>query len=441
MPVHQVSKTDPEGPAFKKSQVEIARKPVPKKVVARPAKTATAHERSQVAALPPADKAPETSARARKIALLLPMSGPRGRLGRELLDAAQIAVFDLADENFTILPLDTKGTADGAAEAASQAIEAGVELILGPLLASSVRAVRPVASSAGISVVAFSNSRDVAGDGVYILGFVPRQQVEAMIAYAVSEGIYRYAALAPNNAYGRAVVMALKEVAELYDAVVKRVQFYEPLATDLTGPTKAMADYERRHSALLQQRAQLEARDDEVSQQVLKRLEKLDTLGKVDYDAVLLPGSGQQLKAIASLLSYYDVDRPAVRLLGLANWAQTANIESEPSLNRGWYAAPPAAERKNFLRRYREIYGRPPAAIASLGYDATALAVVLAQSQQRGQFSRARLIQPFGFLGVDGLFRLRDEGIAERVFEIREVNSRGFTIRRPAATAFPESGG
>ena len=167
-----------------------------------------------------------------------------------------------------------------------------------------------------------------------------------------------------------------------------------------------------------------------------KRLEKLDTLGDVAFDAVLLPGRGQQLKAIASLLSFYDVDQPAVRLLGLSNWAQTANIEAEPSLSLSWYAAPPRNERESFFRRYREFYGRPPATVASLAYDATALAIVLAQSKSGVAFSLDRLVQPYGFLGVDGLFRLRPEGVAERVFEIREITRKGFRIKRPALTAF-----
>ena len=438
--VHSTPKMDPEGPAFTaKSNAEAVF--TANNVEAAPVQTVVTTKRTQVATLPPASQQGVAPTRERKIALLLPLSGPRARIGRELLDAAQIALFDLAGEELAIFPFDTNGTPEGAAAAASEAVNAGVELILGPLLAGSVQAVRPVVSQAGISIVAFSNSRAVAGDGVYILGFVPRQQVEAMIEYAVSEGIYRYAALAPNNAYGRAVVAAMKEVAEFHEAVVVRVQYYDPLATDFTAPAKAISDYERRHKALLEQRAELEAREDEVSQQVLKRLEKLDTLGEVDYDAVLLPGSGQQLKTIASLLSYYDVDQPKVRLLGLANWAQTANIESEPSLSRGWYAAPPAAERKNFFERYRKIYGRPPAAITSLAYDATALAVVLSQSHKHHHFAPSRLVQSYGFLGVDGLFRLRGEGVAERVFEIREVNRRGFAIRRPAAMAFPEVGG
>ena len=332
--------TDPDGPAFKaKEQSETV-----KKATVESSPAPAVQENTEVAALPRVEAAPAAPspgpAQPRrlenakyKIGILLPLSGRRELLGRELLDAAQIAVFDLADKDFVIYPFDTKGTEAGAAAAAQKAVRTGVDLILGPLLASSVRAVRPVAASAGVSVVAFSNSHEVAGDGVFILGFVPQQQVDAIVDYAVEEGLYRYAVLAPNDAYGRAVVAAFKGAIAEHEAEIVRLEYYDAAATDFSRPAKAIADYDRRHKALLEQRAMLEARDDEVSKQTLKRLEKLDTLGDVAFDAVLLPGRGQQLKAIASLLSFYDVDQPAVRLLGLSNWAQTANIEAEPSLS------------------------------------------------------------------------------------------------------------
>ena len=443
-PVPHLPSTDPEGRVVEaKEQLETG-----KKAKAETVRAATLPNREVFAAFPtvPVKRPPGLIKLRRpekmkhKIGILLPLSGHRKLLGRELLDAAQIAVFDLADEDFIIFPFDTKGTESGAAAAAEEAVRLGVDLILGPLLANSVRAVRPVAASFGVSVVAFSNSHEVAGDGVFILGFVPQQQVNAIVDYAVEKGLYRYAVLAPNDAYGREVVASLKRASAKREAEIVRLEYYDPAATDFSQPAKAIADYDRRHKALLERRAELKARDDQNSKRALKKLEKLDTLGDVDFDAVLLPGRGQQLKAIASLLSFYDVDQPAVRLLGLSNWAQTANIETEPSLNLSWYAAPPRDEREKFFRRYREYYGRPPAAIASLAYDATALAIVLAKSQPGLAFSRKRLLQPYGFLGVDGLFRLRSEGVAERVFEIREVTRKGFRIKRPALTTFPKVG-
>ena len=79
-----------------------------------------------------------------KVALLLPLSGSLASLGKAMSDAAQMAMFDLADRRFELMPIDDKGTANGSADAAEQAIANGARLILGPLLAPSVRAVAPL---------------------------------------------------------------------------------------------------------------------------------------------------------------------------------------------------------------------------------------------------------------------------------------------------------
>ena len=371
-----------------------------------------------------------------RAAILLPLSGPRAGLGRAMLNAAQMALFEIADSDFTLLPFDTKGTAEGAAAAAEQALANGAQLILGPLLAASVRATAPIARAGNVSIVAFSNSREVAGDGVYILGFVPRQQVETITTYAVDQGLYRFAALVPDNAYGRASVEALQRTAAANAATVVKIQYYDPTATDFSAAVKAIDNYDARRRTLLDQRAELEARGDEISRQALKRLEKLDTIGDVNFDAVLLPAGGQNLRTLASLLSYYDVDQPAVRLLGLRSWDDSQGISAEPALARAWFAAPPRAEQQKFAARYKANFGHQPVRLASLAYDATALAAILAQSSSAADFSPHALTNSLGFLGIDGLFRLRPDGVAERKFAVLEVRRKGFQVRRSATTSF-----
>ncbi|MEC7397278.1 MAG: hypothetical protein VX639_09030, partial [Pseudomonadota bacterium] len=102
VPVHRLPTTDVEGPAFKaKAQSETAKKAI---VESSPAPTVQAN--TEVAALPRVEAAPAAPSPGRaqlrrlekakyKIGILLPLSGRRELLGRELLDAAQIAVFDL----------------------------------------------------------------------------------------------------------------------------------------------------------------------------------------------------------------------------------------------------------------------------------------------------------------------------------------------------------
>lgn len=371
-----------------------------------------------------------------RVAILLPLTGSSASLGKAMLDAAQLSLFELANKSFVLLPFDTRSTAAGAEEAAVTAVQQNVQLILGPLHADSVRAVAPIARNAGVPVVAFSNSREVAGDGVFILGFVPRQQVNAVVGYALSEGMSRFAVLAPRDSYGDAVVEAARSVAEASGGSIVRTLYYDPAAPDLTGEVKAFANYTTRHQALLAQRKALAKKDDEVSRRALRRLERLDTIGTLPFDAVLLPEGGERLRTLSSLLYYFDVDQPAVRLLGLRSWDLIPNLGTEPALIGAWFAGSPTEERAQFNDRFQKTFGRAAHRLSTLAYDATALAVILAQSENGPDYSMTALMDSNGFLGVDGIFRLMPEGIAERAFAIHEVTRDGTVARRSAPQSF-----
>ncbi|MFO1156792.1 MAG: penicillin-binding protein activator [Rhodospirillales bacterium] len=135
-----------------------------------------------------------------KVALLLPLSGRLASLGKAMADAAQMALFDLADLRFQLLPLDDKGTAAGSVAAANDAIAQGAQMIIGPLLGASVSAVAPIAQAAGVPVVAFSSDRKVAAPGVYIIGFTPDAEVQRVVDFAALGGLTRFALAAPNSA-------------------------------------------------------------------------------------------------------------------------------------------------------------------------------------------------------------------------------------------------
>lgn len=370
------------------------------------------------------------------VAILLPLSGPRAEIGKAMLDAAQLAVFEVAGQNFMLLPYDTKGTPDGAEEAAARAMGRGAKLILGPLLADSVAAVSAQARLADISVVAFSNSKRVAGNGVYILGFAPDQQVDAVVDYAASQGITSYGVIAPSNDYGQLVVDSLYKATERRGAVVTKTGFYDPSAADFSEPARALTDYDDRREALLQQMAELEGKTDEVSKQALARLEVLDTVGDPAFEAVVLPDAGQNLRTLGALMNFYDVEQPVTRFLGLRAWDGTPEVVAEKALHGSWFAAPPIEERKKFEIRFRASFNYTPPRLASLAYDATALASLLAQSPRATDFSTTALTDSNGFKGVDGIFRLGADGTVERSYAIHEVTAEGFRTVQPAEDSF-----
>ncbi len=93
-----------------------------------------------------------------RVALIVPMTQASGPsvVGTSLRNAAELAWAEAGNNDITLLVKDDRSTPEGARAAAQEALSEGAELIIGPLFASSVREVGPVARGAGRPVIAFS---------------------------------------------------------------------------------------------------------------------------------------------------------------------------------------------------------------------------------------------------------------------------------------------
>ena len=175
----------------------------------------------------------------------------------------------------------------------------------------------------------------------------------------------------------------------------------------------------------------------------MRRLEDLETLGEVEFEALLLPASGEEVLRIAPLLAFYDIDPSQIKLLGTWLWDDPA-LRTEPSLAGAWFAAPPATTRRRFVERFKRLYERSPDRRATLAYDATALTIVLAQRAARANaaspntFSTVALTSPGGFTGMDGIFRLRPSGLVERGLAVFEIQRDGAREIDPAPKSFDD---
>ena len=372
-----------------------------------------------------------------RVGILLPLSGPRAPTGQALLQAAQLALFDFADPYLVLLPRDTQGTAAGAALAAQAAIAAGAELILGPVFADEVAAAANVTRAAGRNMIAFSSDRRVAGNGVFLLSFLPEQEVARIMSYARSRGLTRIAALMPRTAYGERVAEISKQAAATPDGGPPKLVYYIPNSQSMHAPIRQLADYDARHRKLTEEIARLEAGNDAFAQQALAEMKTRDTLGEVDFDAVLIADGGASLRALIPLLAYYEIDPAKVRYLGTGLWDE-AGIHTEPALAGGWYPASITGSGGNFAARMRSAFAVSVTPVIGLGYDAVALAMVLAaQGREPGtRFSTQALTIPSGFSGIQGIFRLRADGLSERGLAVMEVGPAGVRVIDPPPASF-----
>ena len=387
----------------------------------------------------PTLKAPGGGDQPVRVGLLLPLTGQGvdAGLGRAMLDAALLALFEVGDERLMLLPRDTGGPPEGAARAAAEVLGEGAEMVLGPLFSTSVTAAATVARQRGVPMIAFSSDRRVAGDGVYLLSFTPAQEVEAVVGFALSRGLRRFAALVPQDPYGLAVLQAAREALLTLGGELVQSEFYSPDGDDLDNSVKRLAHYHGRRQALLARRNELANKGGEAARRMLEVLKKHDTLGALNYDAVLLPEGGELLKSLAPLLLYYDVDTSDVRLLGTGRW-DDPRVRLEPALQGGWFAGADRAAAVEFRARYRKAFGRVPPRLASLAYDGTALAAVLAREKGGADYSARAIAAPDGFVGSDGIFRFGADGVAQRGLAVLEIERDGFRVLRPAPTSFEE---
>lgn len=333
-----------------------------------------------------------------RVGLLLPLSGPQAALGKTLLDSAQLAVFESGRNELLLLPHDTRGTAAGAAEAASAAVSQGAEVILGPLTSEEVSAAAPIGQANRVSIIAFSSTLSVAAPGVYLLSFPPALDVERVVGHAITHGVTRIAALIPESSYGAAIETALRDSAQLHSLTLGPVIHYSKPG-DMDVQVKALAK-------------------------------------AGGFDAVLLPDGGSNIKILAPLLTYSGINMQTVRILGTGLW-DDPTVLREPSLRGGWFAAPPPDARQSFAQRYRTAFGSAAPRIASLAYDGVALIAALADGSEGRRFTPAKIADPSGFVGVDGVFRFDADGRISRALAVNEVTSSGgVAVISPAPRSF-----
>jgi hypothetical protein len=134
------------------------------------------------------------------------------------------------------------------------------------------------------------------------------------------------------------------------------------------------------------------------------------------------------------------LDQPQVRLLGSGLW-DVPGIGKDPALDGGWFAASPPDPREQFAAQFQATYGHVPPRLASLGFDAAALAAVLARQGGAHPFSREAIMNPSGFTGIDGLFRFRPDGLVQRGLAVLEVQPQGNVVVSPAPQSFEAVGG
>lgn len=330
-----------------------------------------------------------------RIALLVPLTGPNAGVGQSIANATTMALLDTKTDRIRVTTYDT---GKGAAQAAKRALAEGNKLILGPLTAANARAVAPIAQAAKVPVISYSNDVSVAGNGVYLLGYMPSQSIKRIVDYAHAQGLSHFAALVPRGLYGERAGSAFLADVRAAGGTVVGLEVFDRNAASVTAAVKRLSTQSSYDALLIADVARIAMRG-----------------------ATLARANGGQ----------------SARLLGTELWNAEAGLPAVGPLKDAWFASVPDGLYQRLATKYRAAYGKAPYRIASLGYDSVLLTVRIAGNWKPDTaFPTKRLSDSGGFAGIDGAFRFDSNGVAQRALEVQEVAPDGLKVISPAPTGF-----
>lgn len=338
------------------------------------------------------------------VALLIPSSAKAAApVAASLENAARLAVADLKNVKIDLRVYDTVGNAEIAARQAQKAVEEGAKVIVGPLYGEAANAVGLAVADKNVNVLSFSNNSAIAGGNVFVLGKTFDNTAKRIVDFAASQGKMRAMIVHPNNVEGSFGRLALERAAMDTPLEIVATQSFEFSQDGVV-------------SAVPLIRAAVE-------------IEEVDLI-------FLTSTTAGALGLLVQMLPEAGIEPDMVQFAGLARWDVPAQNLALPGVQGGWFALPDYRKAERFSARYKEAYGAQPHQLAGLAYDGIAALGALLAAGESERFNAKALTQSAGFEGVDGIFRLNNDGTNQRGLAVAKVLNKQVVVLDPAPSSF-----
>ena len=345
-----------------------------------------------------------------QIALLTPSGSGQASdelLARSLENAARMAISDLGGTQIDLRVYGTAGQPAQAAAMASKAVAEGAQIILGPVFAQEANAAGLAVVASGVNVLAFSNNTDIAGNNVFVLGPTFDNTAARLAAFSVRQGKANIMIVHDKNTAG-----------ELGRAAIQR-------GVSIAGGTVvATGSYEFSQNGVVSAAPVIAANARSAGAQAI--FMTADTAGA--------------LPLISQLLADNGMGPSVTQFIGLTRWDIPAATLALPGVQGGWFAMPDPALYAQYQARYQASFSEPPHPISGLAYDGVAAIGALLRNAGPGPIRAASLTQGAGFVGVNGIFRLRADGTNERGLAIAQIQNGQAVVIEAAPRSFGGAG-
>ena len=301
-----------------------------------------------------------------RVGLLAPFSGEYKDMGQSIMLSLQMALDEINDKKIKIFPRDSGfNNPKKLIQSVESLKEENIKIVIGPISHEDFKFLSAYKDMIFISP---SNVNPKIQSNILSVGVSLESQIKSIENFIKKNKRKKTIILYPKNKYTSLIDSKINNI----NINNKKIFKYSDDPKVLTGDIEKLTNYKQRKRNLISRVKTLEEKDDEASKLELKRLEQKYTIGKVNFDSLIIIDFGDSLKSVLTSLVYSDVDQDEVLIITVNQWFDKS-IFLENSIKNIYY---PSIDIKNFQRyknEYSKIYGIQPSEITILTYDALGL--------------------------------------------------------------------
>ncbi len=298
-----------------------------------------------------------------RIGLLVPMTGENKNLGQLIIKSTRMALDDIDTNKIEIYPKDTGQSPDKTLQAAKELKNIGVKIFVGPIFFKNLIYLDEIDD---VIFLSFTNRITDLPKNVISGGVNSLSQINAIKKFLELNEIKKTIFLTPNLSYKNEIETAVRQS----KIKISKKYTYDIEPTKLTKQIEKITNYRIRKQNLADEILRIEKSDleDKDKERRVEKLKKRYTLGRVNFDSVIISDFDESLKSVITSLLYSDVSPKKKYFITLNQWFDESLLE-EKTIQPIYY---PSINKKNlddfnskFLKKFKE----KPNHLTLLSYD------------------------------------------------------------------------
>ena len=341
-----------------------------------------------------------------KIGALLPLTGELESLGEDMLYSINLALHDIGSPKIRIYPKDSGSDKEKIILACEEFRQQGIKTIIGP---TDSQFFKELNNFQDLTFISLSNMNTEIKNNIIMMGINLESQLLAIRKFIEKEKKKKTIILYPKNQYAKHIEKNIK----MANFTNVKSFGYSKDPKILTKQIEKLTNYKKRKINLESRIKKLEDSEEPKDIRELNLLKQKYTLGKVNFDSVIIIDFGDGLKSILTSLAYTDVSEKDVLIIA-GNQLFDDTLLKETSIKNFYFPSINLKNFKKFNERFYETYKYKPSEITILAYDTIGL-IYYVWKNQKNLVSANNFNLKTDIKGKIGNFRISDNKVIQNL--------------------------